>query len=118
MTAAKPLDMKLLYQLTDGDAGLMLLSVRTFTDSAEECLSLLKDAQDAIGFQRVAHRLKGASRSVGAVQLAELAWLAEQAKDSPAGPIALGLVNEIEAAVGLVHLAVEDNFAASQPHAG
>lgn len=80
-TAAAPIDFKVLNELT-GDAAENAEILRDFMQQTRSDLAALEDAQqkrDIPASVRVAHRMKGASRMVGAGELAAVCMAAENA---------------------------------------
>lgn len=74
---AKPVDLVHLSTLTMGDRDLEQQVLSIFLSQSEIYLKSWKLARDHDGRKRAAHSLKGASRGIGAWDLAELAGEAE-----------------------------------------
>ncbi|MEN0651572.1 MULTISPECIES: Hpt domain-containing protein [Hyphobacterium] len=71
-----------LAQYTSGDAALEAELFGLLKDQAERCLGALQAANDANAWRAAAHTLKGASRGVGAFELAEACERAEDATEA------------------------------------
>ena len=75
--SAPVLDRDHLEQYTAGDAALEAELFGLLSSQIEACLSALKAAQTDTEWNNAAHTLKGASRGVGVMELAEACELAE-----------------------------------------
>lgn len=93
-----------------GAEDLVQLALETFQSSAKDCVAGLETAETEDGFYRLAHRLKGAADSVGAVQVAAAARQAEAAGDAPNGPAAKAAIEEARKAVALVNAVIRDTW--------
>lgn len=72
-----PIDMTHLRAATGGDQDLAISVLQSYVESAHESLTMMEDAHDGEAFRKAAHRLKGASQSIGAVDVAQAAAQAE-----------------------------------------
>jgi signal transduction histidine kinase/DNA-binding response OmpR family regulator len=88
----QPLDTAVLALLSRGDRASSLEILRDFLATTQADLSELRQAEargDRVELARYAHRIKGASRMVGARPMAEAAQaLEDQARDPNGGPVA------------------------------
>jgi HPt (histidine-containing phosphotransfer) domain-containing protein len=86
------LDTAVLALLSRGDRASSLEILRDFLATTQADLSELRQAEargDRVELARYAHRIKGASRMVGARPMAEAAQaLEDQARDPNGGPVA------------------------------
>jgi two-component system, sensor histidine kinase and response regulator len=76
-----PLDMAHLNEITDGDAEFIEQLKAEFMGSAIKLLSTIHaaaDSKDPAELRAAAHTLKGSSRTIGALQLADAAAILEQ----------------------------------------
>jgi CheY-like chemotaxis protein len=97
-----PLDPAALAPLTGGDAALerdILREFKTATDADAQALAAALAAGDLPGIARAAHRIKGASRMVGAEPLAAVCAALEQAGQQHDLPAALAEEPRLRAAL-------------------
>lgn len=75
-------DREHLTQYTSGDASLEAELFGLLKEQAERCLGAMQAATDGNAWRAAAHTLKGASRGVGAFDLAEACQRAEEATEA------------------------------------
>jgi HPt (histidine-containing phosphotransfer) domain-containing protein len=75
-------DREHLAQYTSGDAALEAELFGLLKEQAERCLNAMQAATDGNAWRAAAHTLKGASRGVGAFELAEACQRAEDATEA------------------------------------
>lgn len=75
-------DREHLAQYTSGDAALEAELFGLLKEQAERCLNAMQAATDGNAWRAAAHTLKGASRGVGAFDLAEACQRAEEATEA------------------------------------
>lgn len=83
----RPVDLVYLSAQTMGDAKLESEILRMFARQLPGYVELLCTAVDAEEIRKCAHTMKGAARSIGAFQLAEIASIAEETCDLDAEAI-------------------------------
>lgn len=71
-----------LAQYTSGDAALEAELFGLLKEQAERCLAAMSAAREPSAWRAAAHTLKGASRGVGAFELAEACARAEEASEA------------------------------------
>lgn len=77
--SAPVFDREHLARYTSGDAALEAELFGLLKEQAERCLNAMQTAADGNAWRAAAHTLKGASRGVGAFELAEACQRAEDA---------------------------------------
>ena len=75
---SKPIDLVHLSNQTMGDRNLEVEILKMFLAQIEHYIDMAEAASDKEEVHRAAHTIKGAARSVGAVDLAEIAQMAER----------------------------------------
>jgi HPt (histidine-containing phosphotransfer) domain-containing protein len=110
---ARLLDAAVLSELTGGDDAIAGEVMRDFLDAAAhdlQELALARDHVDAAAMTRQAHKIKGASRIVGAVELGEAAAELEAAGPEGDWSVLLPLVTGVETAVEHLRLYAAERF--------
>lgn len=77
----RPVDLVYLSAQTMGDAKLEAEILRMFARQLPNYVELLCTAVDVEEIRKCAHTIKGAARSIGAFQLAEIASIAEETRE-------------------------------------
>lgn len=80
--SAPVFDREHLAQYTSGDAALEAELFDLLKEQTERCLNAMQAATDGNAWRAAAHTLKGASRGVGAFDLAEACQRAEEATEA------------------------------------
>jgi PAS domain S-box-containing protein len=114
-TAPQPLDEQVLEQLTGGDrkeARTLMEEFLSATAIDVQGLRLAREAGDAAQLARQAHKIKGASRLVGAGELAQAAAELEAAAKAADWPLALPLCADVQTCAERLRLHVQERFPA------
>jgi len=93
-----PIDLEYLSQNTANDPELTRAVLQIFCDQADTYLAAMATAADVGAWQDAAHTMKGASRAVGAREVAQLAEDAEALADLDT-PDRATMLDQLEAAM-------------------